>query len=321
MSRQLDWAFTLNNPQLSKDEVEDILSNAGKYWVFQRERSSTGTVHFQGYIRLHRRKRRASLKKLLSRAHWTACKGSAGDNKAYCTKEDTRLEGPWEGGEFPGTGSGQGKRSDLNLLYEAIKSGASHEKLFEEHTTSAFKYRKGINDAKIVLQPKRDMDNFEPDVRLYIGPTGCGKTRAVFDEFDKADIYECPLGKNLWFDGLDGHKVVLIDDFGGNMGLTTLLKLLDTRYVRKVGSKGAHVWWNPEIVIITTNNHPTTWYSNTGLADTRRGNFRALARRFTLVREWKDPRANPILRLAEDYEPIVNYIDEDSIYEYFNIYE
>lgn len=311
------WCFTLNRPVLTEDEVEDILKSDCRYYIFQTEAGRNETEHLQGYIYLTRRSRLSKVKRLLPRAHWEAAQGTPEENQKYCSKKDTQVCSPREWGDFPGQGAGQGRRTDIIEVYEAIKDGKSHKEIFEDHTTTAFKYRRGINAAKILVKPPRNQSEFQPDVRLYIGPTGCGKTRAVYEEFGEA--YEQPLGKDLWFDGYDGEKCALIDDFAGNIHLTTLLKLLD-RYVRKVPIKGGHVWWNPTILIITTNNHPTSWYRDTGPNDGRRGNYRALARRFTEVREWKDPRADPLGRESPHYEPIRLHLGRIEINEFFEIH-
>ena len=46
-------------------------------------------------------------------------KGSPEQNRKYCTKDDTRIAGPWERGEMPA--SGQGKRNDIIKVVNHIK--------------------------------------------------------------------------------------------------------------------------------------------------------------------------------------------------------
>lgn len=84
-----------------------------------------------------------------------------------------------------------------------------------------------------------------------------------------------------WFDGYDGHPVLLLDDFSGassKMSLSYTLQLLD-RYPITVEVKGDSVPLLATKIFITTNNHPSTWYKWTN----RRIQYAALARRVHFV--------------------------------------
>jgi len=308
------WAFTINNPDLSADSIGRKLAPKVSYYIFQLEKGENGTPHYQGFLYLKKRNRFTYVRKYLpDGTHIEATKGSPAQNISYCSKDDTRVKGPLSGpftfGEAP---AGQGKRNDLVNLFKDIKGGMSNLDIFKTHTNAAFKYRKGINDAKMLVKATRAVD-FEPDVRLYIGPTGTGKTRSAREEFP--DCYVVPIGRNLWFDGYDGQHTVLIDDFSGNIGLTDLLRLLDLRYIDPVPVKGSFVNFLPVRVIVTTNNHPSTWYQNTGRTEGRRANYMALARRFNLVREYLDKDLLENRHIEEDY---VSYMCSATIKDYFN---
>lgn len=92
------------------------------YYVFQLEKApSTGGLHFQGYIRLSRAMDLAPLRKLFGpfNPHLEACKGNESENVAYCTKEETRVAGPWSHGEL----GRPGKRSDIQTAREIVSGG------------------------------------------------------------------------------------------------------------------------------------------------------------------------------------------------------
>jgi hypothetical protein len=65
---------------------------------------------------------------------------------------------------------------------------------------------------------------------------------------------------NEWFDGYEGQKLVLFDDFDkGQISFRLLLRLLD-RYPMQVPIKGGFVEWCPRVIYITSNLGPARWY-------------------------------------------------------------
>lgn len=86
------WCFTINNPIMSGEELSMTLS-VGEY-VFQLECGESGTNHYQGFIGFKNARTFASIKKLLPTAHIEKCKNMHAA-KAYCSKSDTRIQGPW----------------------------------------------------------------------------------------------------------------------------------------------------------------------------------------------------------------------------------
>nr|AHC72202.1 master replication initiator protein [Faba bean necrotic stunt virus] len=96
MARQvICWCFTLNNPLSPL-----FLHESMKYLVYQIEQGESGNVHFQGYIEMKKRTSLAGMKKLIPGAHFEKRRGTQGEARAYAMKEESRIEGPWEYGEF-----------------------------------------------------------------------------------------------------------------------------------------------------------------------------------------------------------------------------
>lgn len=96
------WCFTLNesseNPlnEQAVDGMKKLLRSICKSWTFQLEKApSTGTLHFQGSIKLKEKQRLTALKKHNARIHWepTAAQDDSAD--LYAQKDDTRVQGPW----------------------------------------------------------------------------------------------------------------------------------------------------------------------------------------------------------------------------------
>ena len=130
-----NWLFTINNPT----EEDDPKEWPTQYVTYQLEKGDEGTPHYQGYVEMSSVCRLAAMKKLNPRAHWEPRFGTQDEAIAYCTKEDTRVDGPWEQGEK----KQQGKRSDL----EAACATASERGIAaarREHPTEFAKYHKGL---------------------------------------------------------------------------------------------------------------------------------------------------------------------------------
>jgi hypothetical protein len=89
------------------------------------------------------------------------------------------------------------------------------------------------------------------------GRTGTGKTRFCYEQI-KDSTYWSP-GDYQWFDGYEGQRIVIIDDYRGEYPLPLFLKLLD-RYPMRVPVKGSFVEWCPKKIFITSNIEPAHWY-------------------------------------------------------------
>lgn len=268
------WVFTgyeygEADEQLLRDMVEGDAAIAS-YIVFGREVCpDTGRRHWQCYVEFSNRKRFNQVRDILPRnPHIERRRGSAKEADDYCKKD-----GDFECfGELSG---GQGSRTDLESVKASVLEGRSKRYLVEEHFGEYVKYHKGIEAARSIIGATRDR-NQAPEVIVYWGATGAGKTRKVYDDNAEVEVYSHPGG--MWFDGFDGQPVALFDDFGGSeFKLTYLLKLLD-RYPMKVPIKGSFVNWTPMKIYLTSNMDPDSWYSNANPEHQA-----ALRRRFTQV--------------------------------------
>jgi len=114
-----NWCFTINNP--ANNDIPKAWEPAlATYCVWQRERGVNGTEHLQGYVQLCTKKRLAQVKQLLdTTAHWEVARGTPAQNEVYCTKPDTRIDGPWTYGVV----TRAGERTDIAEVYTAISDG------------------------------------------------------------------------------------------------------------------------------------------------------------------------------------------------------
>jgi len=208
------------------------------------------------------------VKRIISnRCHLEPARGTASDNKQYCTKEDGRIEGPFEFGQMGVTR--QGNRNDLLDIKRKIDEGALDRQLWDEHFNAMVKFHRGINVYKMVKATKR---SWKTDVIVCFGPPGTGKSRWCLETYNEESTYWKQRG--TWFDGYNNHENVIIDDFYGWLPYDTLLRMCD-RYPMQVESKGGHINFIPKVIVITSNEEPAKWYKNITLP------FEAFCRRVT----------------------------------------
>lgn len=255
--RSTDWCFTSFLPDPPTYDVEDQV-----YLVYQREVCpDTGREHWQGFVIFKYAKSISASQANLGcpGSHHEKRRGSRKQASDYCQKEDTRKPETVcrVFGELPAE-RGQGHRSDLEGVVEAVQAGHSRAAIAAGHPMQFIKYHRGIDAllAATRLQP-RDRQQ-APSVRVYVGPPGCGKTRSVYDEF-KSVYSKDP--ESVWWDNYWGEECVLIDDFYGGISLPHILRVTD-RYPIQGQNKGGHVEISRSTTtfIFTSNKEPEEWW-------------------------------------------------------------
>lgn len=181
------WAFTINNPTIHLDWA--TLSDHASFLIYQLEEAAT--PHYQGYIVFKNPIRLTAIKKLagLETAHLEKCKGTPDQNVAYCTKEDTRKEGPWSYGDQP---TSAGTRTDLASACATLKEHGI-KRVAEEHPTSFVKYYRGFEQLAKKINPPiqtfRSLLHFNYGILdlskavLLYGDSGTGKTEFALAHF------------------------------------------------------------------------------------------------------------------------------------------
>lgn len=96
------WLGTLNNPEgIPQQILEAMLQKGVQHVIGQLEvGEEEKTPHIQLCVTLEQAQRLSFLKKLEQRTHWELAKCPQAARK-YCSKEATRVAGPWEYGEAP----------------------------------------------------------------------------------------------------------------------------------------------------------------------------------------------------------------------------
>lgn len=294
------WCFTLNNPKDKLTLWDDLV-----YRVYQKEKGNeTGTEHFQGFAIFKKKFRVSELIKRVNSNdfHWEKMKATAEEARAYCMKEDTRVEGPWEEGcpwEDICDKIGKGKRNDLLKVKEDIDKGMPLKTLYDQHFETFASYNKFFERYKFLKEFEESKKLRNVEVTLYWGVAGSGKTYRAFQ--NNPDAYILHRSNNgMWWPGYDRQKTVIFDDFDGTwMPISTLLRLLD-KYPMHVEDKGTctPACWTK--VIITSNQPIEDWYPDA---------YKRCPERLEAVKR----RIHSIVRFDNVYVPKKIYIGRPSI--------
>lgn len=241
-----NFVFTINNPE--GDEVQALYEKA-EYIIWGKEVGEEGTPHLQGYCELKNRTRFSTIKNLIPRAYIDRRKGTAKEASDYCKKDGDYFE--------QGTMSAPGTRTDIKHVATMVVAGKRMRDVAEFDPASFVKYHKGLHCLQKTLIPKR---NSVPEVKVWWGPTGTGKTmRAKLWLGPDHFMWTPAAGK--WFDGYEGEECVLFDEFRGQLPFGQLLNLLD-RYDCQVEYKGGMCQFRGIKIGITSPLPPLKWFKN-----------------------------------------------------------
>lgn len=273
--------FTINNPHLRgvPTPMFDALPARCKYIVWQLEQGEHATRHIQGYVEFTQSRTLRQIQLLFSwggdpsAIHIEQRHGTAAQAAAYCKKEDTRIEGPWEYGEI----SQQGHRPDTAERRQQALTAVSQ---IRAGTTCLRDVAPDVlldHPASLKLAQSMATAPMRPNVTVYYveGETGVGKSFNVFRCFPDA-FRPTVSGEKVWFDGYGDQTTLFLDELRGGIKLSFLLQILDP-YPMHVEFKGGMVPARWERVIIGTNTPPSMWYPNIAERDPR--TFAALMRR------------------------------------------
>jgi len=94
--------------------------------------------------------------------------GNSDQCEAYCTKDDTRVGGPYRFGTRSG---GQGARNDIINLRNAIREGKRGRELYDDPKTlvAAVKYSRGVTDMLTAYSPAVSREDIQ--VTFHYGPS------------------------------------------------------------------------------------------------------------------------------------------------------
>lgn len=289
------WLFTWY-PVMADGEGEDEAAERPPIWDPEwmtylvgglETCPTTGRWHWQSYVEVKTRMTMQGLKNHLedNTVHVETALGTSDANLQYCTKTRPQDETPNMIWFEMGEPMQAGKRSDLAALGRGVLNGElTVDDVLSENPHAYHVYGRTLDR----LQDLRDRseqrgDWAPPNVRWYWGATGLGKSRSSFNEATAlGPVYRHNWADHGWFDMYRGEKVVIFDEFRGQMQFAQLLTLLDG-YQTSVPRRNLPPRpWLAEHIFITSNKHPGDVYDAEKIGEA----IDQLHRRISVVRHY-----------------------------------
>ena len=238
-SQSRKWQLTINNPDYHEVTHDTIKIAVGTmksviYWCMADEIGEEGTRHTHIFLAARSAIRFSTIKKLFPAAHIEMCKGTCQQNMEYVSKtgkwekdrkHETCVDGTFEEfGEMPV--ERQGKRNDLDDLYDMIKSGMNDHDIVNEDPTYMTLLDTIQKTRQLVVQEKFRETFRDLDVTYIWGDTGTGKTRSVMEGHGYSNVFRVTDYSHP-FDAYSGQDVILFDEFRSSLLLADMLKYLD----------------------------------------------------------------------------------------------
>lgn len=246
-SKHRAYMLTINNPTIN--DYNAIKNDDYQYCIYQVEKVET--LHIQMFI--YYSNPRVWPKKKYPTAHIEPARNIK-KSIEYCSKEESRVCGPYEFGTKPE----QGHRSDLDEICELIKNNVSINQIAMDFPATFIRNGRGIQN---LINYKYLDRNEAPKVMWLWGSTGKGKTRYAYDNFDSVYIKD----GTMWWDNYTQQECIVIDDFDGKWPFRDLLRLLD-RYPYQGQFKGGYIKINSPNIIITCEFPPSKFWQANELA-------------------------------------------------------
>ena len=252
-------AFDQNAHKLQQLLLGQSLPTGVRYLCGQLEQApDTGRAHIQAYIQLRKQLSIRAVQTLLDTPglHLEEQRGTNEQARDYCRKDDTRIGGPWELGEFS---RGAGHRTDLAAVARAsLDPTRSFRSLVDEFPEAVLRYGGNIARIRRLAEPPPRHDQ---TVVLYWGDAGAGKSRAAHADLERvcSRVFTWTSTAEKWFDGYDQHDGLVLDDITGKESLEWFLAITGDGPCR-VQPKSDSAPLTTKHIIITSNTHDDEWF-------------------------------------------------------------
>lgn len=241
----------------------------------------TGREHFQGYVCLRKKLRRAPLKHLLQTIGYVKqCGGTPRDNVIYCSKSLTSLSEVFEVGIFP---SGKGNRTDLDDVHKALQTGLTRRAYRDEYFSTWIRFPNLVENYQAHGSLPRD-GSTPTKATVILGRPRLGKSTFAHKlclelaiAAGDTDFFRKPPGK--WWNTYAGEKVVYIEEMRGSHSKFDLWKQYLDPFKLLSENKNGHVDISAKHFVMTSNYCPTQWWR----AEVVGGATEAITGRFTEI--------------------------------------
>jgi hypothetical protein len=255
------WFITINGSDDYVDMIRNYFSTEDNNLLINRVVAvhdvapSTGQLHVHCMITFKKTMRFNAVKALFSmitgvQANVQGARSTKAAYKYCYDKNDNDM--------YEVNNGKQGHRSDLELAADFIKGGGSLAEVASEFPSTFIRYHRGLKEFRsTLLQPNVG----KPTVIWAYGRTGLGKSRDAALRFPSA-CRITTIAAGRFFTSYAGQKEVILDDLrASDIRFSFLLNLLDygAMYVEL---KGSEIPWCAEIVYITTERDPFSFYSD-----------------------------------------------------------
>lgn len=176
----------------------------------------------------------------------------------------------------------QGKRNDLNKVKDDIMKGKPLDDIILEKPELYHQYGRTLEKIKTIRLKRNKRINPSRGVWLW-GRSGCGKSHKAYMEYAGDDYYTWVKGTEYQC-GYEQQKVVVINEFRGELKLSSLLDLVDKWDYQVQRKQVEAIPFNTPLVVITSCSPPEEIYQH-ALSGTER--LDQLTRRFEIMR-WND---------------------------------
>jgi len=220
---------------------------------------TTGRSHVQGWMQFTEKVRITTIVKLVgtNKIHLEAIKGTEEQNEKYCKKDGQVL--------VYGTGySVQGCETSLIQIVQEIQESPKLRlnDIMLRWPSEYCRHRNGIRDIKAAVDLKNRRNSLRCYVTVLWGPTTTGKSYTAWHMYEEADTYLIKGDDLRWWNGYQGEKHLVIDEYDSQVKVTTLLGILRRENGgTRLEVKGGETWANWETVVLTSNVDPTEWHS------------------------------------------------------------
>jgi len=234
------------------EEEPPAFSDKMQYMCYAPELTKKGQHHWQGYVEFKHAQTKTACKKMLGQTtNFRIANGTLAQNEEYCGKAAELIK--------HGAPKDQGARNDIKKLVEMAQSGCRDIDIINEVPETYLKYHKGVEKVRLAsieieAQKKRN-------VSLYVitGVTGIGKTTSIMNQRPGIYSVKDSNGGNCWWCSYKGQRIILFDEFAGQVPCRQMLKICDG-WPLELETKGGTGWalWD-EVWIVSNRRVNHLW--------------------------------------------------------------